>query len=177
MTKAQERKLLKRNLFNSSKECSRFSKHLSFLSIHKHHMIQWGIIFHIATIWILPKSITLPGITHAPSVWLKISSPRNLAISQCNNRGSPIFLFFLHNKHNLYWLDLVLKLSMARTFPRDAVQQRKQSWEVLYISKYSSRESGCHDNSKGPDKRIALRIFYSHLESKSSCPPQHYQKS
>lgn len=60
MIEAQYNKVMKKKLFNSSNECSLSSKYLLFLTNHKHHMMQWGIMFHTATTYLPPLKLNQP---------------------------------------------------------------------------------------------------------------------
>jgi hypothetical protein len=117
----------------SSKDLSKFSKHLLFLSFHKHQKRQIGIIFQIVALLGLPdvhqqvnSSITLLGITQDKPKWVNRALYEAEATSQWRRRWSTDSSFLLHLQHLFIIITcFFLRLSKVRILPRAAGHTEK----------------------------------------------------
>ena len=106
----------------SSKDLSKPSKHLLFISCHKHQNRQVGSIFQTAALLDFPedhqqasKSTTRLGITQANPKQLNMASHKVEAISQCKRRWSTVSSLLLHMQHLFITITcLFLRLSKVR---------------------------------------------------------------
>jgi len=117
----------------SSRELSRFSKHLRFLSFQIHQKMQVGTIFHVVALLDLPdfhqqatRSSTLLGMTQEIPKREKILFHRVEAISQCKRIWSTDSQSRLHRQHlSTMIMCLFLRLSKVRILPRVADHVKK----------------------------------------------------
>jgi hypothetical protein len=117
----------------SSRELSRFSKHLRFLSFQIHQKMQVGTIFHVVALLDLPdfhqqatRSSTLLGMTQEIPKREKMLFHRAEATSQCKRIWSTDSQSRLHRQHlSTMIMCLFLRLSKVRILPRVADHVKK----------------------------------------------------
>jgi hypothetical protein len=116
-----------------SRELSRFSKHLRFLSLQILQKMQIGTIFHVVVLLDLPnfhqqatRSSTLLGMTQEIPKREKMLFHRADATSQCRRIWSTDSPSRLHGQHlSTMIMCLFLRLSKVRILPRAADQVKK----------------------------------------------------
>jgi len=121
------------NSNTSSRELSRFSKHLRFLSFQIHQKMQIGTIFHVVAVLDLPdfhqqatRSSTLLGKTQELPKREKMLFHRAEATSQCGRIWFTDFPSRLHRQHlSTIIMCLFLRLFKVRILPRTAIHVKK----------------------------------------------------
>jgi hypothetical protein len=123
-----------RNSSNTfSREFSRFSKHLRFLSLQIHQKMNIGTIFHVVALLELPdfhqqarRSSTLLGMTQEIPKREKMLFHRAEATSQCRSIWSTDSPYRLHRQHlSTMIMCLFLRLTKVRILPRAAAHVKK----------------------------------------------------
>jgi hypothetical protein len=131
----QRYRIWRNNSKNSSKELSRFSKHLRFLSLQIHQNKHIGTIFHDVVLLDLPdfhqqgtRSSKLLGMTQEIPKREKMLFHRAEDTSQCIRIWSTDSPSRLHRQHlSTMIMCLFLRLSKVRILPRAAAHVKKVS--------------------------------------------------
>jgi hypothetical protein len=130
------------------------SKHLAFLSLHKHYIRHKGIIFHTTALRERPpvpqqafKSSTLQGITQCNLNRLKIACHSTCATSQWRSKWSTDSLSGIHKQHRfITTICFFLRLSKVRIFPRAIVHAKKAILEGAFIRQILFHGKGLDSN-------------------------------
>lgn len=121
------------NSNTSSRELSRFSKHLRFLFLQIHQKMHIGTIFHVVALLELPdfhrqarRSSTFLGMTQEIPKREKMLFHRAEATSQCRSIWSTDSPSRLQRQHlSTMIMCLFLRLSTVRILPRAAAHVKK----------------------------------------------------
>ena len=123
----------KKNNLSSGVVLVESSKWWELRSLQRHQIKQWGIIFQIKIELCLPlfpnklqkRSSTVWGITHWTPNIPNTRDQRSIATEQCRKRWSTLSPLRLHIQHQSWIMKpRFRKLSIVRTFPKVAVQDK-----------------------------------------------------